>query len=48
MMEPIHFTADEIRKLKELTDKTNAEPYSLGLLLDIKQVDTQESNKSDS
>ena len=44
----IYFTAEDIRKLKELTEKNNPEFYSLGLLLDIKQSGAQQGNKNDS
>ena len=44
----IYFTDEDIRKLKELTEKDNLEFYSLGLLLDKKQSEAKQGNKNDS
>ena len=44
----IYFTDEDIRKLKELTEKDNPEFYSLGLLLDIRRSEAQQGNKNDS
>lgn len=44
----IYFTDEDIRKLKELTEKDNPEFYSLGLLLDIKQSGAKQIKDNDS
>lgn len=42
----IYFTDEDIRKIKELTEQDNPEFYSLGLLLDKKQSEAQQGNKT--